>query len=158
MHMVEGIEKIGSEVLRQTADPVKEVDGDISFHLYLKMSLAMYKYGGIGLAAPQVGVSKRVIVIDRRKSRNDKHQQEGERRGGDHQRHQGIQDDLTQSGLHLLAGKIALIDKQLIRLAERPGLSGESQRKHCAVGQHLGRLFECIDQGCAIGQPPCKLP
>lgn len=64
MHMVEGIEKIGSEVLRQTADPVKEVDGDISFHLYLKMSLAMYKYGGIGLAAPQVGVSKRVIVID----------------------------------------------------------------------------------------------
>jgi len=62
--MHEGIEQIGSEVLRQTADPVEEVDGDISFALYLKMSLAMYKYGGIGLAAPQIGVSKRVIVID----------------------------------------------------------------------------------------------
>lgn len=64
MHMVEGIEKIGSEVLRQTANVVETIDASISNELYLTMSLSMYKYGGIGLAAPQIGVSKRVIVID----------------------------------------------------------------------------------------------
>ena len=62
--MVEAIEKIGSEVLRQTANVVETIDASISNELYLTMSLAMYKYGGIGLAAPQIGVSKRVIVID----------------------------------------------------------------------------------------------
>ena len=64
MHIDEGIVKIGSEILRQRADNVERVDSSISNELYLSMSLAMYKYGGIGLAAPQIGVSKRVIVID----------------------------------------------------------------------------------------------
>jgi len=58
-----GIKTIGDPVLR---DISKEVDDIKKAHqeLYLIMSVAMYKYGGVGLAAPQIGISKRVIVID----------------------------------------------------------------------------------------------
>ncbi len=43
--------------------PVEHVDGDIS-QLMNDMLESMYAANGIGLAAPQVGVSKRVIVVD----------------------------------------------------------------------------------------------
>lgn len=59
----EGIKTIGDPVLREIAKEVDDVKSTYS-ELYLIMSVAMYKYGGIGLAAPQIGVSKRVIVID----------------------------------------------------------------------------------------------
>jgi peptide deformylase len=50
------------EVLRHKADPVDEVDQDIA-RLMDDMVETMYVNNGIGLAAPQVGVSKRVIVV-----------------------------------------------------------------------------------------------
>lgn len=57
------IEKAGSDVLRRKSKPVREVD-DVIRQLLDDMADTMYHYDGVGLAAPQVGISKRVIVID----------------------------------------------------------------------------------------------
>jgi peptide deformylase len=51
-------------VLRRTARPVGEGDGDAVRALVPRMLAAMYAAPGIGLAAPQVGVSLRLAVID----------------------------------------------------------------------------------------------
>jgi len=50
-------------VLREKALPVDDVDGEVS-DLIKGMAEIMYSYEGIGLAAPQVGVLKRVIIAD----------------------------------------------------------------------------------------------
>lgn len=50
-------------VLKKKADPVKEVTDEIRT-LMDDMLETMYDAPGIGLAAPQVGVLKRVIVVD----------------------------------------------------------------------------------------------
>ncbi|MCK4829956.1 peptide deformylase, partial [bacterium] len=50
-------------VLRKKAFPVLNMDGEI-YELIDAMSEIMYKYQGIGLAAPQVGVLKRIIIAD----------------------------------------------------------------------------------------------
>lgn len=57
------IELLGSEVLRRPADPVEDIDDDVRA-LVRDMFETMYDAKGIGLAAPQVGVSRRVIVLD----------------------------------------------------------------------------------------------
>lgn len=57
------IEILGSEVLRQKAEPVTELDDDLR-NLVRDMFKTMYVAEGVGLAAPQVGISKRIIVID----------------------------------------------------------------------------------------------
>ena len=49
--------------LKAKAEKVEKVDAEIR-QLMDDMLETMYKANGIGLAAPQVGVSKRVIVID----------------------------------------------------------------------------------------------
>ncbi len=50
-------------VLKQIAPPVDRVDDSIR-RLLDDMSETMYAADGVGLAAPQIGVSKRIIVID----------------------------------------------------------------------------------------------
>jgi len=52
-------------VLRRKARPVKQVSGTIQ-KLVKDMFETMYEEGGIGLAAPQVGVSRRLFVVDTR--------------------------------------------------------------------------------------------
>jgi peptide deformylase len=49
--------------LRMVCKPVKPGDTSIP-RLAKQMAKAMYKNGGCGLAAPQVGVDKRLVVID----------------------------------------------------------------------------------------------
>ncbi|GHA31789.1 peptide deformylase [Devosia pacifica] len=49
--------------LRAVADPVDQVDDDIR-QLANDMLETMYDAPGIGLAAPQIGVMKRVVVMD----------------------------------------------------------------------------------------------
>jgi peptide deformylase len=49
--------------LRQVAEPVHQVDDSIR-QLADDMLETMYKAPGIGLAAPQIGVLKRVVVVD----------------------------------------------------------------------------------------------
>ena len=53
----------GDEILRKTSREVEEVTDKIR-ELLDDMVEAMHKYNGVGLAAPQVGILKRVIVID----------------------------------------------------------------------------------------------
>ena len=49
--------------LTRRAEEVEKVDGKVR-KLISDMVDTMYASGGVGLAAPQVGVSKRVIVVD----------------------------------------------------------------------------------------------
>ncbi|HBT20057.1 MAG TPA: peptide deformylase [Peptococcaceae bacterium] len=60
---VYSIVKIGDPVLRERAQEVKEVNDTIK-KLLKNMADTMYDAKGVGLAAPQIGVSKRVIVVD----------------------------------------------------------------------------------------------
>lgn len=53
----------GTDVLRKPAEEVDAVDDEIK-SLIEKMYVAMVHYRGVGLAAPQIGVSKRVFVYD----------------------------------------------------------------------------------------------
>jgi peptide deformylase len=50
-------------VLKQVAAPVVEIDDTIK-SLAKDMAETMYAAPGVGLAAPQIGVSKRLVVID----------------------------------------------------------------------------------------------
>jgi peptide deformylase len=51
------------EVLRKKTEPVAEIDGALQF-LIDDMVETMYAAPGIGLAAPQVGISKKLVVLD----------------------------------------------------------------------------------------------
>lgn len=51
------------EVLRKKAKEVEIIDNKLR-ELALDMLETMYKYDGIGLAAPQIGILKRMIVYD----------------------------------------------------------------------------------------------
>ena len=57
------IRTFGDPVLRIAAEPVTEIDGSVE-RLVEDMIETMYDAPGVGLAAPQIGVSKRVIVFD----------------------------------------------------------------------------------------------
>ena len=61
--MSHNIKLYPDSVLREKALPVDDMGGDIS-ELIDGMAEIMYSYQGIGLAAPQVGVLKRVIIAD----------------------------------------------------------------------------------------------
>ena len=50
-------------VLRQQSQEVKNIDGKVH-KLIRAMQEIMYKYKGIGLAAPQVGYLQRIIIAD----------------------------------------------------------------------------------------------
>ena len=54
---------IGDEVLRNIASTIEEFD-DRLIHLSQEMIDIMHDFDGIGLAAPQVGISKRMLVTD----------------------------------------------------------------------------------------------
>jgi peptide deformylase len=51
------------QTLRTVAEPVEEVNDEIR-QLVDDMAETMYAAPGVGLAAPQVGVSKRIFVVD----------------------------------------------------------------------------------------------
>ena len=57
------IREDGDEILRKKCRTGEVVDDKIR-ELVDDMLETMYKYNGVGLAAPQVGVLKRVVVID----------------------------------------------------------------------------------------------
>jgi peptide deformylase len=56
------VRKYGDPALRRSAEPVGEVTQEIRL-IIADMTETMYDEVGIGLAAPQVGISKRLIVI-----------------------------------------------------------------------------------------------
>lgn len=57
------VRTIGDEILRKHCKPVKEVTPRIE-DLVEDMFETMYEANGVGLAAPQVGVLKQIVVID----------------------------------------------------------------------------------------------
>ena len=61
--MVRKILELGDENLRKTCKPMPKFD--LRLWLLLRdMADTMYKAEGVGLAAPQVGILRRVVVID----------------------------------------------------------------------------------------------
>ena len=54
---------IGDEILRKASKPVKEVTPRIK-DLIADMFETMYESNGVGLAAPQVGILKQIVVLD----------------------------------------------------------------------------------------------
>ena len=57
------IVKIGDDKLRKHAKPVEKFDARLKT-LLSDMAETMYKADGVGLAAPQVGILRRVVVVD----------------------------------------------------------------------------------------------
>ncbi len=60
-----------NKILRQISQPVEKVE-DEERELMRDMLETMYSLNGIGLAAIQVGVPKRIIVLDISKEENKK--------------------------------------------------------------------------------------
>ncbi|HLX73471.1 MAG TPA: peptide deformylase [Terriglobales bacterium] len=61
--MIYPIVKYGDPVLEKPAAPVEVFDGELR-KLLDDMFESMYAAHGVGLAAPQIGISKRIAVID----------------------------------------------------------------------------------------------
>ena len=57
------IYKLGDDVLRKNAKRISKVDHSIRY-LAKEMLQSMYAAKGIGLAAPQIGINKELLVID----------------------------------------------------------------------------------------------
>lgn len=57
------IVKEGDEVLRKKCRPVDKIDERI-LTILDDMAETLYDSGGVGLAAPQVGILRRIVVID----------------------------------------------------------------------------------------------
>jgi peptide deformylase len=63
-HMaIRNIREVGDKVLNKVAKEIKEVDKKLLV-LIEDMLDTMYDASGVGLAAPQVGILKRLVVID----------------------------------------------------------------------------------------------
>ncbi len=60
---VRAVATLGAPVLREEAAPVGEIDDEVH-RLVEDLFDTMYAARGVGLAAPQVGVSRRVLVVD----------------------------------------------------------------------------------------------
>ena len=61
--MIYPIVKYGQRVLETPAAPITVFDGDLA-KLVADMFETMYAASGVGLAAPQIGIGKRLTVID----------------------------------------------------------------------------------------------
>ena len=61
--MIYPVVKYGNEVLAKVAEPVTAFDAELE-KLVADMFETMYAAHGVGLAAPQIGISKQLCVID----------------------------------------------------------------------------------------------
>jgi len=61
--MIHPIVKYGDPVLETPGQPVEKFDDDLQ-KLVADMFESMYAANGVGLAAPQIGISRRIAVID----------------------------------------------------------------------------------------------
>ena len=59
------VRKEGDDVLRKQCKPVKEITNSV-LQLIEDMKDTMYQSDGVGLAAPQIGILKQIVVIDDR--------------------------------------------------------------------------------------------
>jgi len=68
--MIYPIVKYGNPVLETPAETVSEFDTPELHKLIEDMFASMYAANGMGLAAPQIGISKRISVIDKSSGEN----------------------------------------------------------------------------------------
>lgn len=61
--MIHSIVKFGDPVLEKQAEPITRFDDELK-KLVEDMFESMYAARGVGLAAPQIGISKRLAVVD----------------------------------------------------------------------------------------------
>jgi peptide deformylase len=57
------IAKLGEEVLRLKAKKVKDIKSDETQKLISDMLISLKKSNGVGLAAPQISISKQIMII-----------------------------------------------------------------------------------------------
>ena len=62
--MIQAIYLYGSDVLRRVAEPVDINEKEATESLVKDLWDTLERSEGCGLAAPQIGVSKRVVVVD----------------------------------------------------------------------------------------------
>ncbi|HNT52131.1 MAG TPA: peptide deformylase [Candidatus Syntrophosphaera sp.] len=68
------IRVIGDAILRRRAEEVRDIDDELKCFA-VDFTHTMYQKDGVGLAAPQVGVSRRLIVVDPHWAREGKARQ-----------------------------------------------------------------------------------
>lgn len=61
----------GSPILRQVAEPVNEITDEVK-EIAEKLKKVLAKQNGVGLAAPQIGISKRIFLVDLTKAEEKK--------------------------------------------------------------------------------------
>jgi peptide deformylase len=69
--MVYPIVKFGNPVLEREADDVNEFDTPELHKLLADMFESMYAAKGVGLAAPQIGIGRKIAVIDTSNGENE---------------------------------------------------------------------------------------
>ena len=55
--------QLGDERLRKVCDPINTIDEEAK-KLFKDLKDTLYSVDGVGLAAPQIGITKRVVFID----------------------------------------------------------------------------------------------
>jgi peptide deformylase len=63
MNQIKEIAQLGAEILRLHAEPVTEVDSAETRALIAAMKTTLANTQGVGLAAPQINVSQRIIIV-----------------------------------------------------------------------------------------------
>ncbi|MDX1673435.1 MAG: peptide deformylase [Longimicrobiales bacterium] len=116
------IKLMGDPVLRQECAEVEEIDDELR-RLAQDMFDTMYDADGVGLAAPQVGVTKRLIVVDPREEGvapralvNPRILSTGE------------ETDRAEEGCLSIPGLKEVVEREATVVVEAEGLDGETVR------------------------------
>jgi peptide deformylase len=128
--------------LRKKCAPVEEIDGEV-LKLLDDMAETMYGARGVGLAASQIGVDKRVVVIDISPRNIEADEEEGEEEEGE--------EETEYEG----PGLIELINPEIISsvgqvIAEEaclsiPGFTSDVKRKQRVVIEAYNRGGELME-------------
>ena len=98
-------------ILRRTSDPVERVDDELR-RLADDMLETMYDAPGIGLAAIQVGVPRRLIVMDIPKARAEPETDDGE-------------EGETTEPVEEERDPVVLVNPEIVRVGDRPNVYEE---------------------------------
>ena len=113
--MTKSILRVGDPLLRRVAEPVADPTGPAVRELIADMEAALADAGGIGLAAPQIGVLQRVLIFRVPDARTTDHPDDGP----------SPLTALVNPVLEPLGGEIALGWEGCLSI---PGLRGEVPR------------------------------
>ena len=148
------IKTAGEPVLKQIAAPVKKIDKRIK-KLLDDMAETMYATEGIGIAAPQVGISLRIVVVDVENKRYDMINPEILSREGSAVDTEGCLSCPDLFGEVERAEKIRV--KFITRYHKVKEMDAEGLLARCIQHEvdHLdGRLFIDIAKNITKGKPP----